>query len=327
MDDGLWVIFITLSAVVLLFFIIVIYAFLQDENRRKPAAIIIFANLIIAIALIAVLFVLINPSIGEDAANIALNTTPEEREVINSETAAPPSEEPTIIEVVTPEPTTLPTPSPRRPDFLDDKTNKELLYPAIRNYKYEDLLLSVDKYIENNIPDKSDNAYNIKELIQPAIKALKGCVIKHDSFEDSYSIFYKGIESISKDINIVPSMENGYSSYRVGFKKSNWLFFNKISIKTSTGEFIEKNFNSFDMQRDVLSGGTVLEYIDLGFHDNELTMILNSDSITIRFINTDNEKHYDHKLSGKELAALKAIITLEITNAALTDLTFYKNLD
>jgi hypothetical protein len=210
-----------------------------------------------------------------------------------------------------------------KPDFLRIDANYKKLNQVIEDFKYNEFLTMVNDYIANNKVDQADNAFKIKSVLTPAIEELKKCNIIFDKHDEVYTVFYKGVKTISKSTNIVPSFYDGASNFRVGFKRSNWLFFDEMSLKLSTGYLIVQSFDSFDMQRDVISGGTICEYTDLGFSDEEKEKILNADSIEIRFKNSDNDKYYDHVCSKAEVDALKSIITIEKTNLLLTELTFF----
>ena len=190
-------------------------------------------------------------------------------------------------------------------DFFSDEARREKYDKYIESYKYEELLLLVDEYTNTNNPGQSDSAYAIKEITQQIVGFLGNCVVTYDEFDEKYTVYYRGVEAISKSINAVSFIDDdGMDRCIVGFKKSDWLFFDRIEIKVGTDDYISSRWDGFDITREVIDGG-IIEYTKASFSDEEIEKIISATEPVIRFSN-DEDGYYDHKFTEDEIKAMEA---------------------
>lgn len=198
--------------------------------------------------------------------------------------------------------TQVPTPLD---DFWADGKRINIMDEYIDNNDFTSLLNLIDDYISSENPNSTDNAYALRELVEPLVKHTGKLVIKHDDFENKDEVYYKGISSIEKKVNMLPFSDlSGKMTVQIGFKNSNWIFFKNAKIKTSENKHIFLLPNS--KVEDVLSGGTIIEYCDVDLDDDEIQTIINSATPAIRFTGKD-DKILDHTFSKDEINALDAI--------------------
>jgi len=201
---------------------------------------------------------------------------------------------------------TLPRRVERDKDFLTSDETRSELRELLKDSKFAEIESIAQKYIDEEKPVESDNVFEIINHAQAAQNALRNCLIIHDNFENSYSIFYKGVEGISRNLNFIPFFNGGEARVLVGFRASDWIFFERIKIKVGDDEYITSSFNYNDINRDVIRGGGISEYINTWFNVGETEQILNAENPTIRF-EGGNDKSRDHSLTNEEIEALKAI--------------------
>ncbi len=202
-------------------------------------------------------------------------------------------------------------------DFLKDDKRRDGFEKMLESYDFKGIIEAANAYIGASNPQPEDYAYKAIELSQKAKEQLSKCKINKDSHTDDITIYYKGVEAISKSINIVPYMGDYGMEIRLGFKASNWVYFEETSIKVGEDEFIEDSYSNKYLVRDVISGG-VLEYIDTTFYHEDIEKIINADSPTIRFIG-EGDKKRDHAFTASEIKALKLLDELAGT---LDDLSY-----
>lgn len=218
-------------------------------------------------------------------------------------------------------------PTTSQQDFLLDKEIAEKYQKYYESCQYKKIYEMANKYIKDNSPLDSDNAYKVVEILKPVVKAISKCNIKKDSVTNNVTIYYKGVKSLSNNIHIVPSIESGADdvTLKVGFTKSGWLFFDTVYLDYGD-DYITDTFDSFDMQREVISGSSVMEWIEYDIYDEDIKELESAKKITIRFENSDNGKTMDKKLSGEELSAIKTLAKFSGVNSKLSDLLYnYKN--
>lgn len=205
-------------------------------------------------------------------------------------------------------------------DYLKDDTRRADFNKMVKSNDFKGIIKAANAYIEANNPLPEDNAYKAIELSQKATDLLKKCKVIKDKHTGDVKIYYKGVESISKSINFLPYLDNGDLTIRLGFRASNWVFFEDVSIKVGEDEFIEESYDYFKVVRDVMSGG-IREYIDDTFSSIDIEKIINADSPSIRFEGDDDKKR-DHKLTANEIKALKLLDELETTLASLSRMIY-----
>ena len=198
----------------------------------------------------------------------------------------------------------LPRRVQREMDFLTSDETREKLRNFLNDVEFSEIIGMAQEYIDVYDPSSSDNVFTILEAAQLAQDALDKCVIKHDSFDESYAVYFKGVENVSRTINMVPFYNGREARVIVGFTASNWVFFEKVRIKVGESEYVSSNFSYFDVTRDTVRGG-ITEYIETWFNVGETEQIINADSPSMRFEGDDKSR--DHQLSNNEINALIAI--------------------
>jgi len=203
----------------------------------------------------------------------------------------------------------LPIDIPKPDDIFSDENRAELIRDLIEKYNFFEIQKVVDNYLAEIEPPETDMAYLLKNHItDDVLQATRACKFSYDTFAEEMFVYYKGVEAISRDVNFLPYIKDTYIELRTGFRKSKWLFFTDCTIKAD--DYTKSIFGkSWDMERNVIAGSTIEEYIDWGsfFYGDE---ILQANNVVMRFENSDNKEHYDHEITEKERSALKALCTI-----------------
>ncbi len=213
----------------------------------------------------------------------------------------------------------LPTKVMREKDFFTSEENQALYSEYLDTHQYSEIIKMADNYIIAESPKATDSAYIIKEKIEPLIPSLENCVVIPDEFNGTASIYYKGLEEVSKTNNFITFINESTLVYRVGFINNDWLFFDDVEIKVD--EEVSR-LNCSSSARDVLDGGNILEYGDCYPDDSVLEKMLASNNISIRF-EGENNKTLDHALSADEISAIKFFTELKKTYNYLSDLKYH----
>jgi len=194
-------------------------------------------------------------------------------------------------------------------DFIKNEEVRTQLYTLSNDFKFDEIIALADAYIAKNSPAESDTVYAIKQAAEEANAVIPNCTIVTDEFEDDV-VLYGGVDSISSSVNFVPYVGGGHHVYdvpaTVGFKQDDWLFFENIKIKVADDEYISDSFDYFDVVRDVINGGTILEEADTSFDLEDAEMILNAEAPIIRFTGED-DKTRDHEMTSEELDSLQNV--------------------
>lgn len=206
----------------------------------------------------------------------------------------------------------------READFFNDETRLNSFNELNQNFQYADLASMVDSYIAQATPQETDSAYKIKELAEKAAAQMPNTIVKTDEFENNSSLYYKGVEKLSKDINIVPSVF-GFSdvSIKIGFIASDWVFFDSYKIKVGEDDYVYSFIGS--KTEDVLNNGSVLESSDIRLKWEDLEKIVNAPSPVIRFEGKEG-KSLDHALSEKEISALGSLSVISQVQVELSEM-------
>jgi len=214
-------------------------------------------------------------------------------------------------------PEVTPTPTPVPSDFLTIAGNRETLLSLIESYNLAQALAYVNDYIETNSPPSSDSAYHLQASLDTAIPLMRSCRVRHDSFDNTYEVYYPHYDKITKDVSVVAKLLNDRLSIIVGFVSSDWVFFTNYEVRDSKANLLTTGeVDYFDVTRDVLRG-RVCEYAEVDL--DGLFYIISADSPTIRFYDSDHAKHYDHTFSKKECTALDTIASLHFLLSSVRD--------
>lgn len=218
------------------------------------------------------------------------------------------------------EQTELPSPT----DFFSDEARQADYVDMYESYQYSALYDYVSAYIEETAPDDNDSAYYILDLIEPLLPYEEIWSVSHDDFDDSYSISFSGADEISNSQSVEVNVNGTMLDIAVGFVKSDWLFFDEVSISID-GDVTNYYFKSYDVERDVISGGKIKEYVFCDFDSDVLTQLKSAERVVLRFTNSDTSENYDRTLSQDEINALYIGFLLRRNNAELSNLLYHYN--
>jgi uncharacterized protein with HEPN domain len=208
---------------------------------------------------------------------------------------------------------------PRRPmrdkDFIsEDKTRTEIR-AQLKECNFKEIVELAQKYIEENNTVDTDNVFNILRAAEEGQEAFDKCIILHDDFTDTYRIYFKGVERVSRRINFVPYYtDDGDARVILGFNASRGISFSDVIIKVGESEFIYKSFGYSDVIREFRGG--VTEYADTTFSNIEIDRIINAETLAMRFEGGESSIR-DHIIVKNELEALVTIDTIRFTRARI----------
>lgn len=185
-------------------------------------------------------------------------------------------------------------------------------------------------YIENFEASKTvlDNDIELIKSLKEKAAALKklseNCVIEKDTVEKNAQIYYGGASEIGTEVNFVPFMETDSNAaivtYRVGFRRSNWIFFDTIYIASDGTETKSYAFD-YDCFVHDSEGSGVCEYIDIKTEVKEdIVNAIDKPNSTIRFENSDEDKYIDHSFTEAEKLALPRIEQINILHNELVSI-------
>lgn len=167
--------------------------------------------------------------------------------------------------------------------------------------------LTVDGYLQ-----KDESSSELLGWLEQLEDIRKKCEVITDSFTGKTSIYYSGVRDISDQINVVPIVQitdyGASMEYELGFRKSGWLFFDTISVTSHNKKTEAKSFNSFDINRDAISGNIVQESVFSVFPSVE--KFIDDENVMIRFENTDKRENIDHQLTDVEVSAISTLAEL-----------------
>ena len=188
------------------------------------------------------------------------------------------------------------------------------------DFKFDEIIAMADAYIAEKSPVQSDSVFVIKQAAEEANAVMPNCTLVSDEFEGR-SVLYGGVEEIGWDVNFVPYIDEPRRDsvpVYVGFKQDEWLFFDKLKIKVADDSYIRGSFDYIDVQRDVMSGGAVLEKANDKLDYDEVERILNSENPVMRFTG-EYDKTRDHKMTDSELESLQNVYVVLKSIDAIKD--------
>jgi hypothetical protein len=201
-------------------------------------------------------------------------------------------------------------------DFFSDEERIEACEQYVNTFDFKGLKGYVETYIAETNPKEYDSAYSILVVLDTAIPLVENCIIEYDSFEGIYTLKYKGAEKIGRDVSLVTRLisEDGYFSFEndIGFRASDWVFFERVKIKYSADDIDNRSFDYGDITRDVISGSGIEEYTDytLPHRPEDIQRFEDAEEIVIRFESDTADKTYDHTLTAAEKNGFVALAKL-----------------
>lgn len=178
-------------------------------------------------------------------------------------------------------------------------------YELIQNTEIKSAISIIDQYVKAYEISEDNNIFELRKICADYKSAMSKIKVVKDDFEGTTNTYYKGVEKISKSINVVPFIENDkYFSFLVGFHQSDWIFFDTIKVKLSDDDMITQYFDYNDVMRDVKRG--IYEIAETSFSDSALNRMMKAEKLTIRFIGKD-DKYRDHTFTKDEKNAITAL--------------------
>lgn len=208
-------------------------------------------------------------------------------------------------------------------DFFSSEERLQTFNNCIDSYAFDDLQEYVNQYIADYNPSESDNASKILDEINNLVPELENCSIEYDSFEETYTARYNGAGEIGWDTSITASASKDSLSAYIGFMASDWLFFDTISIKYSSDNTDTRHYDSWDIERDVLSGGNIEEYTEFGVTDSTYQSFKDAETVVIRFQNSKTGETYDHTLTEAEKNSIIVLREMSAAYRNLSDMAYH----
>jgi len=219
------------------------------------------------------------------------------------------------------------SPPPLPTQMLYDAELRVQLMAYVSGLDFTSIVEMADNYLEYFATNDDDVAHEVRELAIRANEILGNMLIYVDDFDGQITIYYPGVREITQSINIVPYIRpsratstgaNATLFMRTGFRRSNWLFFDRTSLRLSDGSFIQHNNSFFDRQTEILHGGIQEEVVrdwglvnwDSGYIRRRVNYMDVDYDHVLRFTNRGDDTHHDVTLSSTEINAVRNIFEL-----------------
>lgn len=208
-------------------------------------------------------------------------------------------------------------------DLMETKEDYDKIAQLLENFNFKELSIIATEYL-NAHPESTGNAYLINQIILDNVKVLEYQDLVYsskDEVEQISYIYYPSVESINWNVNLVTYIKNTNIRCIAGFINSDWVFFGEIVVSPEGGKPKSIANKSLDVTRDVLTDGSVIEYLELfpsSFED-----INKFDTVTLRFKNIDSGKYLDHVLTNEEVQAFRTMSLLSDVYRQLSDKVVY----
>lgn len=213
-------------------------------------------------------------------------------------------------------------------EFFADETRREQFSQFLRNLDYAGLAVYLDDFIATHEITENDCVQQLKEDTEILSQLLSGCVVQKDEFEGTAQIYYSGIQNLNYNTCIVPygktsSTSESLSFYcTTGIVQYDWLFFDHLALK-GANDIIEKSNPSYDsVTRDVLENGNITEWLDMSSWKKGFETVIEENTGTIRFENTESGETVDHILTSEEISALSTILQIYTYHSAIAQELF-----
>lgn len=213
------------------------------------------------------------------------------------------------------------------PDFFSDKERQSTYKELYISYQYANLLNYLNEYISEHSPSDADSVYKILKFVEPAAEAVQNCTVVYDEFDNDYSVNYNGNTGIDASTCVYGEVSGTYIKVTLGFVKSDWLFFDKTTIKFSDDDKDTSLYNSYNIQRDTIGGGNIKESVFITPSDKETDKYKTDKDITIRFENRETNETFDHTLTQTEKNAVATMGILYRAYRNCSDLQYNWNVN
>lgn len=226
-----------------------------------------------------------------------------------SESLSVQPEETSPVSATEPVETTVETSKPNASSKKMTDEQIEMCKAFLNRCQYSDLYEYISTLITDGDLLESEPITELLSQIETLANLSKKCTISVDAFEDETVVYYSGVTDISNSLNVVPCVTVdswGISDleYKLGFKKRGWLFFDKISVVSQNEKAQSETYASYDVNRDVISGGQIQEYV---YSYLDIASFCDDENVTIQFKNSDTRETVDHALTNAEVSAVSTL--------------------
>lgn len=204
-------------------------------------------------------------------------------------------------------------------DILSDKERANNLYTKAEAFDFGGIIKECEKYISSNNINENDNVLEILEIAKESKELAKKCKIKYDKFQERYTISYSDLKDVGKTISICTYFDGTVVS-KIGFRTSNWIFFDTVEIAGEGMNTIRLYFGN-TTKRDA-SGSGVKEYALYNFNIQEAEQMKNGKNLEIRFSGDYSDKKLERKLSKKEVEAIYTLLKIKENRNRLTNIMY-----
>lgn len=204
-------------------------------------------------------------------------------------------------------------------DLMETKEDYDKIAQLLEDFNFKELSIIATEYL-NVHPESTGNAFLINQIISDNIKVLEYqdfLYSSKDEIEQISYLYYPAVESINWNVNLVTYIKNSNVRCVAGFINSDWVFFGEIIVSPEGGKPKSTAYKSTDITRDVLTDGSVIEYLDLS--PSSFESINYFDTVTLRFKNIDSGNYLDHVLTNEEVQAFRAMSLLRNVYRQLSD--------
>ena len=135
---------------------------------------------------------------------------------------------------------------------------------------------------------------------------------KHNEFKDISFYRHKAFFSPSPIEIYIGEGKLTYLRTKFKYRGSDWIFFENATIINSESSKVKISFNSYDKETDVLSGSSVVEYIDESLSDYKAKEILNliNSNVDVIKVRLSGKYYKDYVLNESQINGLKEILNI-----------------
>lgn len=133
---------------------------------------------------------------------------------------------------------------------------------------------------------------------------------KYNEFKNISFYRHKAFFRTSPIEIYIGESETTYLRIKFKYSGSGWIFFETATIINSEGSKVNFSFNSYDKETDVLSGNSVIEYIDESLSDYRAKEILNliNTNVGVIKVRLSGKYYKDYILTESQINGLKEML-------------------
>lgn len=197
--------------------------------------------------------------------------------------------------------------APQRENVTSDQVEK--CKSLLLQCKYQELHEFITSLIDDGYVAESESSQELLFWLDTLENIIKKCNVSYDIVEGKTKVVYTGVTDIGPNIYVAPSVATsdwGYATleYKVGFRKTNWLYFDELSVASQDQKAKTQSYNSYDINRNVVGGSTVEEYV---YSYLDFASYVDDEGVIVRFKNSDTRETLDHNLTETEITAISEL--------------------